>query len=227
MKMRFFLIPFLAIILAGVGCQTNNKTSNECNENNPCSGDFICVDNQCEAVAECSEDTDCDQDRFCYKGNCEKKVSPVNDGGRGTKITPENTEENILTLNSLAFTLPSDWKIESQDQDSATAKINVPDQKYHVVIPFKITEESQETINRLKLSSEPVLKESETGTKVYFEACAPASYCAYVVVNGKTYLATFETPESNEPVPENLDGVWFPGTSVTDDQFLQVIVSAK
>src|SRR3989339_250585 len=141
-----------------------------------------------------------------------------------TEIT-KITNGNILKINDISFTLPTDWKIESQNDN--TAKINVPDPKYHVVIPFEVKEMSQKTIDSLKLSKELALKESETGTKVYFEACAPVSYCAYVVVNEKTYLATFETPESDEPSPENLDGIWYPVTSVTDDQFLEVIASAK
>ena len=111
MKMHFLLIPLLAITLAGVGCQTSNKTSNECDENNPCSGDFICVDNQCEAVAECSEDTDCDQDHFCYKGNCEKKVSSVNDGGRGTKIIPGIADKTFESEHG-DFTYTLTWSID-------------------------------------------------------------------------------------------------------------------
>lgn len=72
-----------------------------------------------------------------------------------------------------------------------------------------------------------LLKTTTTGAKIYQNACAPAIACYYMTYNGKTYDATFQEPESNQPEPANLDGVWFPDTTVTDKNTLSFLATVK
>ena len=132
---------------------------------------------------------------------------------------------HAVTLSGLTFTLPSDWKVETTA--ATVAKISVPDPTYQVLIPMEVKEYSPTEAARLRLSRLTALNETSSGAKIYEEVCAPALECDYVVLKDKTYLITFAEPESDQPVPTDLDGVWFPSTTVTNDELMQVILSVR
>jgi len=149
-----------------------------------------------------------------------------------TQSTAKSAQEEIATtvtmpISGMQFTLPKNWKLEKLDQKSGgmgkqdIAIINVPDPKYHVTIPMIITEYG---------SAEPTeqpIKVTPTGVKIYVDACAPAISCYTVFYKGTSYGVHFSEPDSNEVPPQNLDGVWFPSTTVTEKDTLNFLSTMK
>lgn len=157
--------------------------------------------------------------------------------GCGQKETVPATADNTvpvvekaatLDIAGLSFVLPDGWSVQEMTKESNkvgardVAKISVPDPKYNVVIPMTVAKSDHEIgkVNSLQ-------KEAASGAKIYSNACAPTIVCYYVVYNGNTYDVVFEEPESDQPVPENLDGVWFPSTTVTADDTLNFLSTVK
>lgn len=147
-------------------------------------------------------------------------------------VTMPTKEEfdNISTLNigGLSFTLPQDWLLENittgQNKRSnwEVAKIKVPDPKYHVTLPMRILISDHEIYQ-----TDTFLRETPSGAKIYDNFCAPTIACYYLVYNGKTYDIAFEVVESNEQAPDNLDGIWFPSTTVTKNETLDFLTTVE
>lgn len=122
-----------------------------------------------------------------------------------------------VVIAGLTFDLPVGWQVYSVGEMSVT--ILVPDPQYIVRLPFSVEEVA------VDLSTHGLLQTTSAGAEIYKEVCAPGS-CSYISYKGKTYLATFGPPESDEPVPENQDGsVWFPSTSVTHEEKMEFLAT--
>ena len=133
---------------------------------------------------------------------------------------------STVQIDDLIFTLPKGWTVKNSMPESVenkstwqTVNIKVPDPKYDVSIPVKVVK------NQLgaKADGYPLLTTTPSGAKVYQDACAPVIACYIVDYSGNFYNVSFGEPDSNEPVPENLDGVWFPSTTVTEADALNAV----
>jgi hypothetical protein len=170
----------------------------------------------------------CSQDFTLEKEYC---VGP--DGSFGGRMGEEMRiqlekkmmmEDRTATVNGLTFDLPSDWSVESQSGN--TAKLRVPDPAYQVLIPFTVNKLAGET-DALPLTAESLIKTTASGVSIYSNACAPTLLCRILDVHGDIYEVVFEEPESNEKAPDNLDGPWFPSTTVTEKEMEEVIESVR
>ena len=148
--------------------------------------------------------------------NCDISASMLSGGSTSTSAS-------TLQIGGLSFVLPQGWSVESNI--NGQAMIAVPDPKYHVTIPFDVSAASAE--DKAVVSSSQLLKTTASGAKIYDAVCAPGIACYYMVYNGNTYDLNFDEPQSNEPVPTNLDGVWFPSTTVTSDDTLNFAGTVK
>ena len=128
---------------------------------------------------------------------------------------------SVLTMAGLNFTLPKDWVLQKIEKESM-AKIKVPDAKYNVVVPMQVTK-SKHVIAK----DDKLLKTTAAGAKIYDNACAPGIACYYLVYGGSTYDVAFDEVASNQQPPANLDGVWFPDTTVTTKDTLDFVASVK
>ena len=145
-----------------------------------------------------------------------------------TQETAEVMEEkeNVVQIDDLSFTLPADWKLLSVE--GSTAFIQVPDPSYQVSVPLtikKIAADSSRANEAFK--DDFFLEETESGAKIYEEFCAPALKCSYIDYKQNLYLVVFESLQSDELAPENLDGVWSPSTQVATDDLWNVIISVR
>ncbi|OGL99645.1 hypothetical protein A2318_01560 [Candidatus Uhrbacteria bacterium RIFOXYB2_FULL_45_11] len=133
-----------------------------------------------------------------------------------------------LDIAGLSFALPEDWNLKEivTEQNKISkwevAKIEVPDPKYDVILPMKAF-----IIDRAIDDSDVFLRETSSGGKIYENFCAPAVACYHLVYKNNTYEIVFGTVESNEPVPENIDGVWFPNTIITSEDTLNLLSTLK
>lgn len=134
------------------------------------------------------------------------------------EITAPVVSDSVLYIADLSFTLPKGWLL-----DKEVAKIKVPDPKYNVILPMRVM------VSDYKIDQEAnkLLEETSSGAKIYRNICAPAIECYYLVYNGKTYSIDFEMVESNQPAPENLDGLWSPDTTVTRNDTLNFLTTVK
>ena len=139
--------------------------------------------------------------------------------------TDRGMPNETITVSGLTFEIPLDWSVVSQT--GSRVMIRVPDPKYTVTIPFEVRKISAQDRQSLDLRSRTLIAKTVSGASLYQEACAPTLLCQYIEYNEMIYLATFEEPESNEQPPSDLDGVWFPRTTVTQEELAVVIRSVR
>lgn len=132
-----------------------------------------------------------------------------------------------ITLGDLTFTIPENWSVTktSAETGRVTASLRVPDPKYHVDIPLSVRPIGPK--ENISLEAKDLLATSSGKVSVYADTCAPSLACYYAVKNGKRYAVVFEVPDSDEPTPKDLDGVWFPSTTLTTDEMLAVMKTTK
>lgn len=180
----------------------------------------------------------CERDYFLENGMCmgqdgmtAKELNEVKIGQERLMQVSGDTDRGMpnpeVSVGGLTFEIPPEWRVVSRTED--TIKINVPDPKYQVVIPLTVRAESAVDANRIRgggyLNNR--LFTTPSGAVVYGNVTAPSLYSAYIDYKGKLYDVVFEEPTSNEPVPANLDGVWFPRTIVTDAEMINVLTSVR
>ncbi|MDD5251619.1 MAG: hypothetical protein PHT12_03215 [Patescibacteria group bacterium] len=146
--------------------------------------------------------------------------------------TPAVTSPGTVTISGLTFELPAGWVTqEVVDQKNAVstwqeAKIKVPDPKYNVIIPVDVAKQSDAIVKIVNEENKPI-QTLPTGDAIYGEACAPALGCYYVKHGDTLYLVSFNEPESDQPAPANLEGPWFPDTTVTQAEILNFVATVK
>jgi hypothetical protein len=159
------------------------------------------------------------------KRTAEAPIAPASPSSSG----PEAVALATVTVSGLTFDLPEGWEVQSvvNHQNAVgswdEAKIKVPDSKYSVVIPFDVVRHE----GTLDLTTNELLKTLPSGDKIYGLACAPALACYYLDHGGIIYAVSFNEPESNQPVPDDLDGPWFPDTTVTEAEMLGFVATVK
>jgi len=131
----------------------------------------------------------------------------------------ENSVLNEVTVSGMTFDLPEEWNVQSVEGD--TAYINLPDPDYDVVMPFSVKSSDHMP------SEEGLIGVSDAGFEIYSEFCAPAYGCWYIKNGEDVYIAAFEIVESDQPVPEDLDGIWFPRGGTDDETAKGVVFSAR
>lgn len=144
-------------------------------------------------------------------------------GDAGENVVDEAvTSEGTVTLSGFTFTLPSDWKLISQE--GASAEISIPDyEDYKLTLKMDLDEGSLP-------SPEDTVKTTSDGIQLYQIACGGAFSCSnHLAYNGVAYTVAFYL-EGTEPSPENPDGIWVPHSSVDQeaiDAFVATVKVAK
>jgi hypothetical protein len=127
-----------------------------------------------------------------------------------------------LELESFTFEMPTDWTLISQTENSA--EIAIPS-----VEQFELVLEMQ--LNKLYSNSLPVEGTDEVITtadniQLYNLGCGGALYCGNIAYNQTAYAYQF-TVTSTEPAPENIDSIWIPQVSITQDDLKNFISTVK
>ncbi|MBM3204736.1 hypothetical protein FJZ48_02020 [Candidatus Uhrbacteria bacterium] len=136
---------------------------------------------------------------------------------------------SVLAIEGLRFDLPNGWNLDRLEKSSnkagtwSVAWIKVPDPKYQVKIPFQVST-SNDPLDKDKRT---LLKETSSGAKIYDEGCAPAIACYELIFKGVRYEVSFGEPKSNQDAPKDLDGPWFPDTTVTEEDTLNFLATVR
>lgn len=137
-----------------------------------------------------------------------------------TESKPNINSVNKVTLSDIKLTIPSNWKIESNDGKSA--KILTDYQPYKVELSINLE-------NDILTKSNYESGFGNTKTK-YGEAFKVAQGGGFNVtgikINEKLYSFSWEIT-SNEPIPSNLDGIWTPKHNVSEEDMWDVTISAE
>jgi len=153
-----------------------------------------------------------------------------NQASKSTEKNEVSSAISASTLNiaGLSFTLPEDWNLkeivpkQNEIRGGEVARIEVPDPEYNVILPMQVLV-TDYTID----NNDILLRETSSGAKIYENVCAPAIACYYLSYKEKTYDIVFETVESNQPVPENLSGIWFPDTTLTRENVFNFLNTVR
>lgn len=138
-------------------------------------------------------------------------------------------DASVVTVGGLSFRLPKDWSVRdvSSEKNAVSAwqiaDLNVPDPHWHVTVPLSVAKADEVEID----DSYQLLTTAASGAKIYSDFCAPAIACYVIDYKGSVYAVSFEEPDSDEPPPDDLSGVWFPSTTVTEKQTLDMVASVK
>lgn len=134
-------------------------------------------------------------------------------------VSPSSeAKTTVVTKQGLQLTLPASWEVLSVAETEL--KIVTANAPYRVVETVRISD-----TDKIPDPSR-VLYESDD-LKLFDEACAPAIRCMFVLVGDDSYLFAWETVESNEPVPANLEGVWFPSANFNANDVLEIMKTLK
>ncbi|MFA6436350.1 MAG: hypothetical protein WCW30_04425 [Candidatus Gracilibacteria bacterium] len=128
-----------------------------------------------------------------------------------------------LNLNLFTFTLPSDWTLVSQTE--TTAKISIPDYETYTLSLNMELIETETGIWELP-DSETTVETTSDGVEIYNIGCGGVFDCGNLAYGPRVYNYSF-TIESTEPVPENLDGIWVPNSSVSHEDIAAFISTLK
>ncbi len=140
------------------------------------------------------------------------------------EVSSTQASVSTMQIEGLTFTLPNGWSVASNA--NGQADLNVPDPQYHVTIPMEvILNPGYATLSDAQ--QEALLKTTASGAKIYENTCAPSIACYFLEYNGNLYDVAFGEPNSNEPVPANLEGAWYPSTTVTADDTLNFTATVQ
>ncbi len=143
--------------------------------------------------------------------------------------TAQQAVSKKVTIGGLSFALPEGWNSQGINAYGETL-LQVPDPSYKVTIPVSVhlltSEESTKCQSRDYCD---VLVNTQSGTVYASSYFLPVPSLGSWIVqkNQEWYQITFAEPVSNEPPPKDLDGVWFPSTSVTSGEFLSFVLTAR
>ena len=160
-----------------------------------------------------------------------KKLKATSSQATTANNTTTSDSPTTVKVLGLSLTLPTGWSLDktttgkSDTANSKTVYFKVPDPKYNVVIPMNVSTSDR----KLSALDKEELKEATTasGAEIYMNPCAPAIECYYLAYNSKMYKVVFQMANSNESAPENLDGVWFPSTTVEKKDTLNFLKTVK
>ena len=106
--------------------------------------------------------------------------------------------------------LPVGWEIVNQT--ASQVKIKTDDKPWNVYLVGEIN----------KLSSADTESYVKIKNNIYQVGCGGALLCAAVDLNDQFYAINWSV-QSNQPAPENLDGIWVPNYSFTTDDILDIM----
>lgn len=134
-------------------------------------------------------------------------------------VVDEVAVDNTVTISGITFDLPEGFTVESVDD--SVAMLGVPHSEYKVTVPFTAVEVE------VDLSEDEVMETTESGVEIYANPCGGALGCWYLVKDDMVYQTVFQTAISNEPLPEDLDGIWVADMEVESEVWLDIIRTAK
>lgn len=137
--------------------------------------------------------------------------------------TPGSDAEVVdtVSLNLFTFTLPSGWTLVSQT--ATTAKISIPDyETYTLLLDMSLTETGAGALP----DPQTTVETTSDGIQIYTLGCGGAFDCGNLAYFGVAYNYGF-TIDSTQPVPENLDGIWSPNSSVSHEDIAAFISTVK
>lgn len=149
-------------------------------------------------------------------GGCLSGVKPSTD----TETTvSEEAEVRVQTfkLKGISFEVPEPWYVVTSA--GSTARIRTDEEPYQVDLVMEIEEDGFTPVT----GQIPVAK--AVSGDIYVEGCGGPFACHGLVL-GDASFSVIWTIDSDQPVPENLDGVWSPDHDFDQDDLLDILVSA-
>ncbi len=134
-----------------------------------------------------------------------------------------------VNIGGLTFALPEGWASKGIDANGETL-IQVLDPSYKVMIPVDVHLLTPVQAQKCLSGDYCDVLVNTPATTIYTsgQLLPIPSLGTFIVKKGDgLYQVTFNEPVSNEPLPKDLDGVWFPSTSVTSGEFLSFVLTAR
>lgn len=123
---------------------------------------------------------------------------------------PTTEDEDFFSVGDYIFSLPEGWTVKDFKRDNRTT-INT----------ISVSHDPWETALEIRFSPMEAIDLTDytpswTANDVskYEIGCGGPWYC-FILVEGNNYYDITMTVQSNEPLPENLDGPWSPDPGVT------------
>ena len=123
-------------------------------------------------------------------------------------------EGELFSLGDFVLTLPEGWTYKSFDREGRTTvnTISVSHDPYETALIIRVKKLKETAVENPDSSL-------DLGNGVtQLRTASGGAWDAFTLEYNAALYAVTITVESNEPVPENLDGIWSPDPGVTRDQ---------
>ncbi len=126
-------------------------------------------------------------------------------------------ETQIITLTTgFTMEIPENWQVQANRSDELVLVTETS--------PYVITETIE--IGELEEITDSYTEVDETDyVTIYQIGCAPAMGCYAVEIDDEIFSMDWNIVESTEPVPDDLDGVWFPDANFDSDDIETILSS--
>lgn len=149
-------------------------------------------------------------------------IQQINQDTNQTKdLTVTIQPSEILKISDIQIELPNNWKVASISPK--TAKILTDYPKYKVYLNLTLEKNNSLALSAYE-SAGPKIK-TQYGEVYNVESGGVLGWTGALINNDK-YSFVWDI-ESNQPIPEDLSGVWVPENNTTPKTFLEITKSVK
>jgi len=139
--------------------------------------------------------------------------------------TKNQANENVFQIDDVKMILPEGWSADNQTQSRVYIKIDY-NEPYDVFLKIEASKNQISEIKRYKEDRSGYEYTTTQNGEIFKIACGGAFDCNGAIMDGDVYTFVWYI-ESNQPAPENLDGVWTPDNNVTREDIWNILKSIK
>lgn len=161
-----------------------------------------------------------------YKNSEVNEVQEINDNFVNTKEAASSSEQlatKECKTEKFLFEYPGNWGECSETENSVSFRTE--EDPYQVDLILTMNESTGEEYNNNKEYSFNYNK-LNNGNEGFFEVAQGGALMGGFIYLDNYYKFDFNIT-SNQPVPENLDGVWAPNNNLNENDLVSILKSAK
>jgi hypothetical protein len=148
------------------------------------------------------------------------------------KFIESDETANVLNIHDIKMTIPDKWSIDKRIENVENITgytrvyIKTDYQPYNVFLVVDVKKNNEYDIEWYKGERRGGDYTKIKDGEIFKYFCAPGLACNGAIVNGDVYTFGWDI-ESDQSIPENLDGIWMPDHNVTQEDIWNILLSIE
>lgn len=138
-----------------------------------------------------------------------------------TSTEEVNKVNNILKISNIQMEFPEGWIVSSVTKNEAKILTDYPNYQVYLTLRLNVNDSTADS----SYKSAGTKINTNYGEIFNVQGGGPKGWTG-ALINGNKYSFVWNI-ESNQPVPENLDGIWVPDSNVTSEVLLDITKTVK